>query len=559
MSILNEAYLKEQLITYIGNKRRLLPLIHQGLVRTSRGIETPVFTDLFAGSGVVSRLARLMGFRVYSNDWEEYSRILGLSHLTLNRKDLIRLFGSFNTLESLLYDINNLPEPQEEERYMSLFYSPSDKDVAKADYRVERLFYTRENALRIDGIRNYIENRFPPDSTGEDGEIRTLLIGLLLGECSRHTNTSGVFKAFHKGFGGHGKDALQRILKPIELPFPVLPEDCIPAQVFCTDANELAASRDLPDADICYLDPPYNQHQYGSNYHILNTIALWDKIPAPLTLNEYGILKEKAAIRKDWIKTRSPYCYKSKADQAFSELLSNTRARHILISYSNDGVIPFDTMMDICEQKGRVSIISNEYTKFRGGRQSNHRLHSNIEFILDINCSVRANSYSRSKINKLLLLREIALLDKKIYMPEQMETLFHGRWSDDGLLHTEISGNPLTFRLKDNISVSIESDIRDWSISALKRLVSLMNECSCQSRYAELQRLFALMNKNRLSHRTVKKEVPRRIRMLAHKKTKSEYKSALETLESLRNTQDLGFIDNDLRLIKIQAEKRFND
>ena len=422
LSILNDPYLKEQLITYIGNKRRLLPLIQKTL-STSSCTKGMRFLDLFSGSGVVSRLGRLMGFQVISNDWEEYARILGESHLSLCREDLSRLFGSESELHSLLEMINNLPPLPEERGYMSRYYAPSHMDIQKADYRRERLFYTRENALRIDSIRSFIEDRYPAGKDETTDESRYLLISLLLGEASKHTNTSGVFKAYHKGFGGHGKDALNRILAPINLPFPQLPTGLSPAEVHCMDANRLA--RELPPVDIAYLDPPYNQHQYGSNYHILNTIALWDRIPAPLELNGKGVLREKAAIRKDWIKTRSPYCYRGQAEEAFRDVLDNLDAGRILISYSNDGLIPFETMMDICENKGRVSIVSNEYTKFRGGRQSNSRLHSNIEFVLVIDSRKTANSRTRNRIRRLMLLRQAALMEKKVYkrdcFPEAVE------------------------------------------------------------------------------------------------------------------------------------------
>jgi adenine-specific DNA-methyltransferase len=557
LSILNEVYLKEQLITYIGNKRRLLPLIHQALLKSSTSMEQAVFTDMFAGSGVVSRLARLMGYKVYSNDWEEYSRILGESHLTLNQNDIPDLFGSTDSLQNLLNDINNLPLPAEEQQYMSIYYSPSDEDIQKADYRVERLFYTRENALRIDAIRNYIERHFPPDSTGNDLKIRNLLVGLLLGECSKHTNTSGVFKAFHKGFGGHGKDALQRILKTIELPYPVLPKDSPAARVFCTDANSLAKSADLPDAEICYMDPPYNQHQYGSNYHILNTIALWDKIPAPMLLNEKGILKEKAAIRKDWIKTRSSYCYKNKATEAFSELLQNTRSKKILISYSNDGVIPFETMMNICEEKGKISIISNEYTKYRGGRQSNHRLHSNIEFVLAVDTGLPSSTYSRNKIRKMLLLRELALMEKKIYKIESLRNSF-SELTGCGL-NTVLYGSTLKLNLRESLFLTIENDLKEWSSSSLRKLIILLEECSCKSRTEELKQIFSIIESTGIKPSTLKKEIPRRIRMLAHKKTKSEYREILIQLRKLKDKYDLSSIDREMEQIKIQADIRFKE
>ena len=90
MSILNDPYLKEQLITYIGNKRKLLPLIHRALNKP--GSPGMTFLDLFSGSGVVSRLGRMMGFNIISNDWEPYARILGESHLMLSQEDNHRAF-----------------------------------------------------------------------------------------------------------------------------------------------------------------------------------------------------------------------------------------------------------------------------------------------------------------------------------------------------------------------------------------------------------------------------------------------------------------------------------
>ncbi len=555
MSVLSDLYLKEQLITYIGNKRRLLPLIYEALKQGRSAQGSDVFVDMFSGSGVVSRLARLMGFSVCSNDWEEYSRILGMSHLTLSQSDIPRLFGSRDALKDLLREINSLSVPHEEDRYISLYYSPSSSDIAMADYRVERLFYTRENALRIDAIRSYIEKNYPPGSTGADLEIRNLLIGLLLGECSKHTNTSGVFKAFHKGFGGHGQDALTRILKKIELPWPVLPAHAAPARVFCQDANILAASGEIPEGGITYLDPPYNQHQYGSNYHMLNTIALWDKIPAPMVLNEKGVLREKAAIRKDWVKTRSSYCYRSKAEEAFAGLMKSIRSDKILISYSNDGVIPFERMMDICDEKGKTGILSNEYTKYRGGRQSNHRLHSNIEYVMTVEVGASSTAYSRNKVRRVLLRRELALMEKKIFRPDLLASEI-GDFTE-GVLETEISGYPLRLRLKDFMYLTIESDLEQWKSAALRMLLKKLDASSCSSRVEELDHIFYIIETKGVSAVKIRRELPRRVRMLAHKKTEKEYRDALERISLLEADHDLSSITRELDQIRIQAEKRF--
>ena len=81
-------YLSRQIIAYIGNKRRLLPLIREAVARCSvQGSEAPTFLDLFSGSGVVSRLARLSGFRVVSNDWEYYSYVINRAFLGIEKKD----------------------------------------------------------------------------------------------------------------------------------------------------------------------------------------------------------------------------------------------------------------------------------------------------------------------------------------------------------------------------------------------------------------------------------------------------------------------------------------
>jgi len=376
-------YLTQQIIAYIGNKRRLLPLIYRAIQRIYGDTLPPslTFVDPFAGSGVVSRLAKLLGFQVVSNDWEPYAAILGRAYLETNASDIEELFGSFGQFEQVLHHLNTLPDPPLEEQYIARYYAPSSDDIEKADYRKERLFYTRQNALRIDRIRNEIDRLYPPASRERLSQCRDILIALLLYEAATHTNTSGVFKAYHRGFGGHGKDALGRILRPIHLEPPPLIDSLAPCRMYGEDATFLIRSLGR-SFDLVYLDPPYNQHQYGSNYHLLNTIVLWDKAPVPLELGPDGRLKNKAGIRKDWKRTKSPYCYRETAIEAFSELLSAIDAEDLLISYSTDGIIPFETLRDLCAEGGKLSILTNEYITYRGGKQSNHRRDRNVEFIL---------------------------------------------------------------------------------------------------------------------------------------------------------------------------------
>ena len=154
-------YLTKQIIAYIGNKRKLLSLIYSALqesgVKISDGIS---FADLFSGSGVVSRFAKSLGFEVYANDWEPYAEILSRGFVALNQSEWKKIFGGEEVFSALIEKINSLPSPQPEDQYIARYYAPHTDDVAQADFHRERLFYTRQNALALDKIRNYIEENF---------------------------------------------------------------------------------------------------------------------------------------------------------------------------------------------------------------------------------------------------------------------------------------------------------------------------------------------------------------------------------------------------------------
>ena len=262
-------YLSQQIIAYIGNKRKLLGLISDAVdalnLSNKKGLK---FLDVFAGSGVVSRLAKYLNFEVFSNDWEYYSYILNRGFLLFNQSDISRLFGGEEAFLRELERLNDLSVPGEQETYIARYYAPATYELQDVDYKTQRLFYTRDNALIIDKIRNAIDRDYPAGTGDPDTDLkRDLILSLLVYEAATHTNTSGVFKAFHKGFGGHSRDALTRILAPIRLRPPALIDSDYPVHLFREDANLLV--QNVGPVDIAYLDPPYNQHQYGSNYHML--------------------------------------------------------------------------------------------------------------------------------------------------------------------------------------------------------------------------------------------------------------------------------------------------
>ena len=152
--------------------------------------------------------------------------------------------------------------------------------------------------------------------------------------------------------------------------------------------------------DLVYLDPPYNQHQYGSNYHLLNTIALWDKPVINKNIYIDGKKTDKSGIRKDWIKTRSLYCYKKTARDTLINLLENIDTNYIVMSYSTDGIIEYDDLISILENKGKLNIVSSEYIKYRGAKRSIVNKTKNVEYLFVVDTKNK-KSFSNN-INKNL-------------------------------------------------------------------------------------------------------------------------------------------------------------
>lgn len=563
---LHHPYLNSQLIAYIGNKRRLLPLLYRAVERcvgvpvqrTGRG---PLFIDLFAGSGVVSRLAKYLGFSVISNDWEVFSYIINKTHIETNADEISSLFADAGGMDALLEHLNHLPAPEPEDQYIARHYAPTGFDIDTVDFRRERLFYTRENALRIDAIRNEIERLYPGSDPRMMDKEKALLLSLLLYEAATHTNTSGVFKAYHKGFGGHGRDALSRILAPITLRRPVLIDTSRECRACKQDANTLVTdpelTRDPPT--IVYVDPPYNQHQYGSNYHMLNTIALWDRPPINDQLTEEGVLEEKAAIRKDWVQTKSRYCYRDSAAGAFGDLIARIRADFILISYSTEGIIPFPLMREICEEKGAVTIVTNQYIKYRGGKQSISRLNKNIEFVLIIDTHKNGNGSGGADLEHLLEKQKVAgLFDMRYRLACLEEYCTVDR--EAKLVWVRLGEREVMIPTRELLELVFTDEIAALSREELHRLAGILEQCQCKDRTEELSEILERIAEEGVDRYYLMRQLPGIVRKIAHKKYSRQFEYWLARIKELQQVypDEYALISRKVGEVEELAQKRFS-
>ncbi|MCR4823025.1 MAG: DNA adenine methylase [Treponema sp.] len=554
----NNPYLTEQIIAYIGNKRKLLPLIYKAI--ENAGItpsENIKFFDVFSGSGVVSRFAKFLGMEVFSNDWEYYSFVLNSGYLKVNKSDINEIFSSEENFSAFLEKINSQPDSSENDLYISKYYSPKEYELDQVDYKTERLFYTRENGLAIDKIRNWLEenkeNLLPGKEKNLQEKFFYLLLANLLYEAATHTNTSGVFKAFHKEFGGHGKDALSRITKKIQLNFPVLIDSKAEVHLYQENANELA--KKIKNIDIAYLDPPYNQHQYGSNYHMLNTIARWDKLPAPLELNSKGILKKKAAIREDWVNTRSDYCYRESAEKSFEDLIMNLDAKFIFISYSTDGIIPFEKMREICTKRGRLSLVTNEYTTYRGGKQSNKRQNTNIEFILSIDTSRKSDQESIREIDFILQKKKALLLFKQRYSFERIKKEADKIFPEENYFLMD----GIKIFTRDFFTLQLPENFDDLNFEELVNLCNKLSVVCCQTKEEELEEILFRLTWDKSDKKALIKMIPGTLNKLANKKNERSFRIWIKKIISLKNEEKLYSLIEE-KIVKIQelAERRFS-
>jgi len=548
-------YLTKQLIAYIGNKRSLLGFLGTVFRDLENKNGSTVFTDPFAGSGAVARLAKSLNYHVRANDWEPYSKIVNSCHIGINQSELKTLFHNKGGVEKIFREINNL-DGAVSDPYISLHYAPEDTD--SADYMTERLFYTRENALFIDRARTYIEELYPRwDLDIQAVKEKTILLSSLLYEVSTHANTSGVFKACHKGFGGHGKDALSRILAPMVMEIPKLIDSDSDFVVENMDAADFVKKH---SSHICYLDPPYNGHQYGSNYFMLNTVALWDKPAVSFERKEDGRFQEKAGIRKDWVKTRSPFCYKKDAPGAFSGLLDSIDSKYILLSYNTEGIIPFDQLFDIMESHGKTELYCRDYILYRGGKQSLGRQNYNMELLLVLDRKEKPGKTDRKKVQRFLLERKLITLLRRSFHPGKLKDQF--TCNTDSVVIFSHKENPVILTTTDfyifsEMPLSLES-ISDDKLSSIFNSLEL---ALCTDNREEAHVLVDLIRQSENTKKQVKyqKRLLQVIRKFAFKKYQQQFTETAAEIENLIKTEPEFFLPLDEGFKEIQeiAELRF--
>ncbi len=342
-------------MNYIGSKLTLLPFLKDVFERVKDGDEK-TFCDIFAGTGAVGRHFKSLGFKVIANDLQYYAYALNKAYLEINetpdfaalRKRFAKELKNYPSLlndsaQEVLAFINDVPGVV---GFITENYSPVGG----------RQYYTQENAEKADAIRQKIEQWRKRKLLTEQEYFYVLCS--LLEAIDQVANTASVYGAYLKKFKASALKPLR--LKPLELTNHV--SDC---RAWNRDANELINEI---ECDVLYLDPPYNHRQYGANYHVLETIAAYDN-PA---------LKGVTGMREY---PKSNYCRKDAAYSAMENLIRKAKAKHILVSYNDEGVMTFEELQAILGLRGTPQIFQTNYNRFKADNGREYKKDATIEYV----------------------------------------------------------------------------------------------------------------------------------------------------------------------------------
>ena len=332
---------------YIGSKARVVSAILERIGDPDGG----TFVDAFSGTGAVAKAAWDVGWPVHVNDHLTSAAIMSFARVTSSgRARFTDLGGYSQAIEAL-----NRVEPIS--GFIWREYSPASTRYCG----VLRMYFTEDNAQRIDGIRAEIEAWRRAGLVSEEEEY--VLIADLMGAANRVANTAGTYGCFLSQWQ---RQALAEVvLVPRDLP-----KLTRAATMTAVDVMDLKCASE----DTVYLDPPYTKRQYAAYYHILETIALGDQ---PAVDGVGGI--------RPWRDKASDYCYKVRAADALRELIAACSARRVFLSYSTEGHVPIDVLTNTLDGIGAVKRhILDDVGRYRPNRTASRSGSSVREVLFEI-------------------------------------------------------------------------------------------------------------------------------------------------------------------------------
>ena len=307
------------MIKYIGSKRRIVPVL--GELLELAGAESAL--DLFTGTTRVAQELKRRGAHVTAVDTARYSEVFARCHVETDGSDV---------------DKDDLREAL---RYLSAL--PGKPGYFTETFCVRSRYFQPFNGMRVDAIRDALEAEF------KNSPLYPILLTSLIYAADRVDSTTGVQMAYVKQWA-------PRSFNPLELRIPELYAG--PGRAVRGDACDLV--RSLPKVDLAYLDPPYNQHRYFTNYHIWETLVVWD---AP---EHYGIACKRVDSRDP--ATKSVFNATREMPDALRQVVAGVQAEVVVLSYNNESWVTLEELVEMCSVRGHVGVLAFDSKRYVGAQ-----------------------------------------------------------------------------------------------------------------------------------------------------------------------------------------------
>lgn len=328
---------------FIGNKENIVDKIYN--ILSTKKIEGESFFDFFSGTTSVSRYFKKLDYQIYSSDLMYFSFVLQQAYIVNNEEPQFeKLIAEINFESKSLFSsplqfvVEYLNSIEPMLGFIANNYSP----IGTSELETPRMYFSNENASIIDAIRIQIENW--KDSKLVSTSEYFILLACLIESVPFYANISGVYAAFHKKWDSRALKKL--MLRPIE----VIVSNQI-NQSFNVNSTELL---NQVEADIFYLDPPYNQRQYAPNYHLLETIALYDNP----TIKGVGGLRE-------YQNQKSKFCNSKTAIEELGFIAKNGKFKTLVMSYNSEGIMQQENILSTLSKYGKVELVEFEYLRYK--------------------------------------------------------------------------------------------------------------------------------------------------------------------------------------------------
>jgi adenine-specific DNA-methyltransferase len=297
------------MIKYIGSKRRLVPVLSKIADAAVTGGATSAL-DLFTGTTRVAQAFKAHGLHVTAVDSARYSHVFAQTYIEADAAAV-----DVKALRAAIDHLNSLP---------------GDPGYVHEVFSRQARYFRPENAARIDAARHAL------DSDYAGSPLFPMLLTSLIEAADRVDSTTGLQMAYVKQWA-------PRSFNPLELRLPRLLPGA--GRAIRGDAIELAP--ELGHFDVAYLDPPYNQHRYFTNYHVWETLVAWDAPEA------YGVARKRVDARDE--STRSAFNSKRTMPAALASVVRSLSCDLLVVSYNDESWLGVDELEALCSQSSAGS------------------------------------------------------------------------------------------------------------------------------------------------------------------------------------------------------------